>query len=455
MRSVAHALAFILCVAALGVVSIREAVAAPRCQGRVGTIVGTPHDDDIVGTAADDVIVSRAGWDTIKSRGGNDRVCSGADPDFIRGGPGRDRIVGGAGSDTAHGGAGDDVIRTGAGAIEALFGARGRDRLFAGPGSFDGLIGGRGDDLLDGGHGRDLAEFFDADGPVQGDLQTDLVTGHGDDRLHDVEGLVGSNFDDVLHGDEVSNLLVGQEGADVLDARGSGPVPEGADVLDGGPGDDDLIGGDGGDFVRFEDSPDPVTVDLAEGAAVGWGTDQLDGIEAAIGSDLDDTLIGNAGDNALVGGSGDDTLDGAGGVDLAVFADAFEPVLVDLSAGTATGWGSDTLTGIEDVLGTADSDLITGDAGPNAISGGNGADSLTGRAGDDVLVGDGGSDVAHGGDGSDACDAETEAACESEPVAGAFGAWSVEHERWRTQSTRALGRLATVVIHQDTTRKGT
>jgi Ca2+-binding RTX toxin-like protein len=447
MKTAAHAIAVILFAVAVGVVSSPDAVAAPRCQGRVATILGTANDDDIVGTAADDVIVSRGGWDTIESRGGNDRICSGADPDFIRGGPGRDRIVAGAGSDTAHGGTGDDVLRTGAGAIEALFGARGSDRLFAGTGSFDGLIGGRGDDLLDGGRGRDLAEFFDAGGPVQGDLETDRVTGHGDDRLRDVEGLVGSNFDDVLLGDQVSNLLVGQEGADVLDARGSGPVPEEADVLDGGPGDDDLIGGDGGDIVRFEDSPDPVTVDLAEGAAVGWGIDQLDGIEAAIGSDLDDTLIGNAGDNALVGGSGDDTLDGAGGVDLAVFADAFEPVVVDLSTGTATGWGSDTLTGIEDVLGTADSDVITGDAGPNAISGGSGADLLTGRAGDDVLVGNGGTDVADGGDGSDACDAETEVACESGPVAGAFGAWSVVHERWRTQSTRAHDRLATVALN--------
>jgi hypothetical protein len=102
-------------------------------------------------------------------------------------------------------------------------------------------------------------------------------------------------------------------------------------------------------------------------------------------------------------------------VDQAAYFDSFEQVVVDLAAGTATGWGADTLTGIEDVIGSAHADLLTGDGGPNGISGGSGADEISGAAGDDVLLGDGGVDSADGGAGTDACEAETETGCEGEP----------------------------------------
>jgi Ca2+-binding RTX toxin-like protein len=403
----------LLLVAAQWIGSVPAASVAPRCQGRVATIVGTEADDEIVGTPRADVIDSRAGWDIVEGRGGDDRICSGRDPDLIRGGAGNDRIVTGPGSDSVRGGQGDDVVSTGSGAVEALFGGPGDDRLLAGSGSFDGLIGGPGEDHLDGGRGRDLAEFFDSPRPVLGDLETRGVSGHGADRLRAIEGLVGSNFDDVLLGDEGSNLLVGQEGSDVIRARGSGSLAGlGADVVDGGGGDDELDGGEGDDIVRFEDSPQPVTVDLELGMAVGWGADDLAGFEAVIGSVFDDTLIGDPGANAFVGGPGDDLLNGGEGIDQAAFFDSFEPVVVDLSVGTATGWGTDTLDAIEDVTGSAHADVIAGDAGPNTITGGSGPDALTGGAGDDVLVGGDGADTVDGGDGADACDAETEVACE-------------------------------------------
>ncbi len=142
------------------------------------------------------------------------------------------------------------------GAVEALFGGPGDDRLFGGPGSFDGLIGGGGDDLLHGGPGQDLAEFFGAPNGVTADLETGTATGQGDDDLLAVEGLVGSNFDDVLLGDGISNLISAQEGDDVVDARGSGTLAGlGADLIDGGAGADALEGGAGDDIVTFEDSP--------------------------------------------------------------------------------------------------------------------------------------------------------------------------------------------------------
>lgn len=393
------------------------AEAAVPCFGRQATIVGTRGDDLLVGTDGDDVIVGLGGFDRIRGRGGDDRICGGGDSDVVRGGEGDDRIEGNAGSDSAHGGPGGDRILLGTGAVEALFGGPGDDRLFGGPGSFDGLIGGGGDDLLHGGPGQDLAEFFGAPNGVTADLEAGTATGQGDDDLVAVEGLVGSNFDDVLLGDGISNLIRGQEGDDVVDARGSGTLAGlGADLIDGGAGADALEGGAGDDIVTFEDSPGPVTADLSLGTATGQGTDALSGFEAIVGTVFGDTLTGDAKANAFAAGAGDDAIDGRGGIDQAAYFDAGGPIAADLQAGVVTGWGTDALLGIEDLTGSAFGDVLTGDGGPNAIVGGSGPDLLAGAAGDDLLIGANGTDQADGGDGLDTCDAETEVTCEADPA---------------------------------------
>jgi Ca2+-binding RTX toxin-like protein len=51
--------------------------------------------------------------------------------------------------------------------------------------------------------------------------------------------------------------------------------------------------------------------------------------------------------------------------------------------GSATGWGDDTLTSIENVTGSRFNDTITGDANANVLRGGGGADRLTGGGGAD------------------------------------------------------------------------
>ena len=395
----------------------RAAVATgPRCLGERATIVGTRGDDTLVGTPRDDVIVSLGGWDRVQGGAGDDRICAGDDDDFVRAGAGADRVQGSGGSDTVHGGAGPDRVRTGAGAVEALFGGRGDDRLFGGSGSFDGLIGGVGDDLLDGGTGRDIAYFFDSPTGISADLKTGRATGFGDDRLRAIEGLGGSNQDDELFGDDRSNLIVAQAGDDVVDARGSGTL-EGlhADQIDGGDGDDTLIGGPGGDVVTYEDASGPIDLDLELGTATGSGSDALSGIEAVIGSFFDDALRGDDGDNAFAGGDGNDLIDGRGGTDQAAYFDARAGIDADLVRGTATGWGTDALVDIEDLTGSAFADALSGDDGANTIAGRSGDDVLAGRGGDDVLLGGKGTDQADGGGGVDVCEAEAGSACESAP----------------------------------------
>src|SRR6185369_14520584 len=51
------------------------------------------------------------------------------------------------------------------------------------------------------------------------------------------------------------------------------------------------------------------------------------------------------------------------------------------------GAGADTLSNIENLTGSAFSDVLTGEGGVNVLKGGGGADVLTGGAGADLLLG--------------------------------------------------------------------
>jgi serralysin len=57
------------------------------------------------------------------------------------------------------------------------------------------------------------------------------------------------------------------------------------------------------------------------------------------------------------------------------------------------GAGSDTLSGIENLTGSAFRDVLTGNASANTLIGGGGNDVLTGGAGTDVLLGEDGDDI--------------------------------------------------------------
>ena len=63
--------------------------------------------------------------------------------------------------------------------------------------------------------------------------------------------------------------------------------------------------------------------------------------------------------------------------------------------------GTDTLSGIENIIGSAFNDTLTGTTGANVMDGGAGNDSLSGLAGADTLVGGAGNDTLTGGAGND------------------------------------------------------
>ncbi|SFO11228.1 DUF4214 domain-containing protein [Sphingomonas sp. OK281] len=186
---------------------------------------------------------------------------------------------------------------------------------------------------------------------------------------------------------------------------------EGNDFLQGTIASDILNGGNGNDTASFVNafsagSTTGVTVDLnVQGTAqntVAAGNDTLSGIENLIGSALNDILTGNADANVIEGGLGNDTLVGGAGNDTASYAGATAGVTVSLALqGSAqnTGiTGTDTLSGFQNLLGSAFNDGLSGDAAENVLSGGDGNDTLnpgvnTGGA-VDLLDGGAGSDTA-------------------------------------------------------------
>jgi Ca2+-binding RTX toxin-like protein len=129
----------------------------------------------------------------------------------------------------------------------------------------------------------------------------------------------------------------------------------------------------------------------------GVGADKLMGLAGA------DQLDGGAGDDVLEGGLGADSLIGGTGRDTASYAQAVAGVTVDLlkpAANTGEAAG-DTFSGVEDLLGSAFADRLSGDNGANTLTGGAGADILLGMGGSDTLLGGAGNDVISGHGGND------------------------------------------------------
>jgi Ca2+-binding RTX toxin-like protein len=337
MRNTSFARQLVLILAPIGLLLLETpaATAAPHCFGKPATIVGTPRSDVLRGTGRADVIVGRGGSDHIRGKGGGDRICGGEGSDNeLLGGPGRDRISGGSEGDFALGGRGNDILKGGPG-WDTMYGDPGSDLLVGGPGGDqleggrddDALIGGPGDDdiggladqgddignggdgddilrhllgndALDGGPGLDLIDAFGDQSGVTIDLAAGISTGAGKGiaSLTGIEGVRGTDYDDVLVGDDADNLFT--------------PI-YGDDTIDGGPG-RDLV-----NFDRFEDSVfTGLTIDLAAGTAEGAGSDTLIAIEDVQGSEGPDVIRGDSGDNLLMGFYDDDMLEGHAGDDV-------------------------------------------------------------------------------------------------------------------------------------------
>ncbi len=422
--------------------------------------------ENVTGSALGDVLTGNAGGNVLSGGDGADSLDGGDGHDTLMGGGANDVFLGGLGNDTHDGGAGQDTVdyRNAAGAValslaaggtggaasgdsytgienvlgsifgdeidgdagsneftagkgdDDLSGGDGDDTLLGGDGN-DRLDGGAGADRLTGGMGTDTADYRSASAAVTASL---VASGNGDaagDSYSSIENLSGSNFDDVLTGDDGVNRLVGRQGADTLEGRG------GNDVLVGGGGYDTLDGGSGIDTADYSGSWGLVWVNLATGKGSGAeaAKDVLSNIENVNGSGFDDILTGDSqvnrlagaggndalkgggGNDVLVGGAGADALDGGtGDRDAADYQSARAAVTVNLvSGGTGGEAAGDSYVSIEYVYGSAFDDAITGNDAVNRLAGNGGNDILDGAKGNDYLVGGAGDDTMTGGEGHD------------------------------------------------------
>jgi Ca2+-binding RTX toxin-like protein len=239
--------------------------------------------------------------------------------------------------------------------------------------------------------------------PVMGPppfIEIDLDGGPGNDLLVGdgvTEELRGGPGDDVLDGSrQPHGRLDGGPGADRLIAPAPTPsAPFGGPLMDGGAG-ADVMTGNG--LVAYDGRQRGIRVDLRSRAPVqgapGEG-DVIDGPNGVIGGDGGDVLIAGKRRAELQGGDGADRLVGGPRSDV-ILGDAGSDVI-------RGGGGADELLGGN----TRDGDRISGGPGADRVLASPGADVLTGNAGADSVLGVGRGDVVRvRGGGADivACD---------------------------------------------------
>ncbi|MBM4076057.1 MAG: calcium-binding protein, partial [Planctomycetes bacterium] len=318
--------------------------------------------------------------------------------------------------------------------------------------------GAAGNDTIDGGDGFDFALYTSSPEGIEVDLREGDLAGFNEshvgrasdgfgsvDVLYDIEGVIGSHFDDTIYGSDLN-------GGTALD-------PNGQEVFDGRKGEDLIDGGGGYDEVAFDNdlalhgvdvwlsgwvgSAENVglleawleqaasadgrgsfeTADQVAGSALDpWGDiDLILNVEGVEGTRFDDRMRGSSADNRFDGRQGNDSIDGSAGNDWIEY-DSHQltqlGVFVQLSGWVGSGdpaasllgftgsaldgaGGTDFLRSIEHVRGSSGSDTIFGDTEDNVLQGLSGNDSIEGGDGNDTLDGGEGNDTLTGGRGGD------------------------------------------------------
>ena len=291
---------------------------------------------------------------------------------------------------TASGGwaAGDTLTN-----IDKLIGSRFADTL---TGSIGGntLRGGAGNDDIDGGNGNDILE---------GGRDNDILDGKkGNDILE------GGRGNDVLTGGIGIDTYVfnKDDGTDTITDIGSNKI-----VFDQGTNNNDYAGATYA-FAYVEGSSD-VRLTVTKGSetlnTIDFTYYPAADYDFATRSGTSDTAIPASslvlptrwGDesNPFLATSDADSFTGSYNYDWVSYAGSNEGVNINLGTHPDTlsgGWAAeDTLTYINNIIGSDYADTLTGDTGANTLRGGAGRDTFNGGAGNDELYGGSGADTYH------------------------------------------------------------
>jgi Ca2+-binding RTX toxin-like protein len=355
----------------------------------VNSCEANDYATDLSGTAFDDLLLGSApgqapsGW-TLRGGAGNDvyQVSTASDHIVEAVNQGTDTVRSSAIAYTLAANV-ERLILTGTAAISGTGNALSNE-----------LIGNAGNNVLDGGAGQDTMRGGYGDDTYYANAHTSGNTTYLDAVI---EGL-NQGHDTMLVSVEYSLLPENIEDLVLLDQVGKGVGNSennritGNDTdneLDGGWGDDTLIGGNGSDLYTV-DSQGDVVVELA-----GQGFDTvLSSATYTLPSNVESLYLlghgnngtGNGSNNHISGNEGDNVLKGGAGIDTVSYWGAARSVTVNLSVTSqqSTGWGSDTLSGFENVTGSDHADRLTGDANANVILGEWGNDTMAGGLGNDT-----------------------------------------------------------------------
>ena len=230
--------------------------------------------------------------------------------------------------------------------------------------------------------------------------------GAGDDRL------IGGQVADVINAGDGEDFVNGKGGDDQIDGGG------GNDKLNGAVGNDQINGGDGDDKINGQAGDDVIDAGAGNDTAKGQigddvirGGDGNDVIVGGAGNDNlhggngDDMLRGNKGDDVLFGNDGDDTLNGGAGNDLLDSGDGTNRLMGQRGDDTLKGGsGADLLIGgqgNDGLMGRDGDDILRGNRGRDIMIGGKGNDRLLGGADADIVMGEAGDDILNGQGGTD------------------------------------------------------
>jgi Ca2+-binding RTX toxin-like protein len=369
------------------------------------TLDGGAGNDQLFGQSGNDTLLGRGGFDLLSGAGGSDTIIGGDADDQAFGQSGTDRIVWNPGDDTDlnEGGDGTDTVEVNGGGGTEQFtatanGTRVRfDRLDPAPFSID--IGTSEKLVLNANGGDDR---FSATGNLAALIALTVDGGTGNDTL------LGSNGADLMLGGLDHDTIDGQQGNDAA-FMGAGD-----DVFQWDPGDgsDTLEGEAGSDRMLFNGSAATENVNVsANGGRVRFFRDlasvtmDLNDVEAA-----DFNALGNPDTIVVNDLSGTDLtelhadLAGVGGGDDGqpdnVIVDATngdDVVNVTGGAGTVRASGLPSLVSVSGVTAGSDRLTVNAQGGADVVS----ASGLPATSALLTLNGADDDDVLLGGDGDD------------------------------------------------------
>ena len=372
------------------------------------------------------------GFEHVVGGMGNDRLTGDGWNNTLIGGPGADRLDGGSPQATAAGADGrfgtDDDVMTGpdtdtvsyvdsSAGVTITFSERRVNNQDVTIGEGEGgdaqgdrllnierVVGTEHDDMFiasnltqvfDGGENAEdnpetpnVDESKDSDTVSYANLDDPISNLVLDSSAHpNIENAIGGSADDTLTGDGNPNRLEGGAGADTLGGLGA------ADTLIGGPGSDELSGGDGFDLLNGGPGADILEGDTSgETRTEQYRDNNVMSFWIVAGGKAGvieiDKNNGYGGDTVSYAGSNRGVTLTLGAIDVDGADNDMDTVADNWASTAAVGEGGyargDTITNVENIIGSDHDDALGGNNWYNILTGGKGDDRLTGGpAGDD------------------------------------------------------------------------